>query len=396
MHRIPVEQYAALISELLAPMRERSTEAAPIALAAGRVTAGEVRSPIALPTFRNSQMDGYAVRAGDLARIPVVLPLVGEIAAGASGPAPLAEGAAVAIMTGAPVPEGADAVVPIEDTRLVDGGVEILRGRDAGAYVREAGSDIEAGAVLLPAGLRLASRHLAALAAANLRDVEVRSRVRIAVISTGNELVAPGTPLEPGRLPDSNGIALATAASAVGADVIDLQLAGDDPVRLGATLDRAIAAGAELILTSGGISMGAHEPVRQLLEPLGAEVGTVDMQPGGPQAHGRYRDVPVVCFPGNPVSTQVSFALFVAPLLRELAGLPPVGRKQRRLAAPLESAAGRRQFLRARLTDDGAVATVAGSGSHLVAALAAADVLIDVPAEVTALPAGAPVDTVDL
>ncbi len=396
MHRIPVEQYAALISELLAPVRDRAAEAIPIALAAGRVTAGEVRSPIALPTFRNSQMDGYAVRAADLDRIPVVLPLVGEIAAGATGPAPLAEGSAVAIMTGAPVPGGADAVVPIEDTRLVDGGVEILRGRDAGAFVREAGSDIEAGAVLLPAGLRLASRHLAALAAANLREVEVRSRVRVAVISTGNELVAPGTPLELGRLPDSNGIALATAASAVGADVVDLQLAGDDPVRLGATLDRAIAAGAELILTSGGISMGAHEPVRQLLEPLGATVGTVDMQPGGPQAHGRYRDVPVVCFPGNPVSTQLSFALFVAPLLRELAGLPAAGRKQRALAAPLESVAGRRQFLRARLTDDGAVATVAGPGSHLVAALAAADVLIDVPAEVTALPVGAPVDTVDL
>lgn len=396
MHRIPVEQYAALISELLAPVRDRAVEAIPIALAAGRVTAGEVRTPIALPTFRNSQMDGYAVRAADLDRVPVVLPLVGEIAAGATGPAPLAEGSAVAIMTGAPVPDGADAVVPIEDTRLVDGGVEILHGRDAGAFVREPGSDIETGAVLLPAGLPLASRHLAALAAANLREVEVRSRVRVAVISTGNELVAPGTPLELGRLPDSNGIALATAASAVGADVVDLQLAGDDPVRLGATLDRAIAAGAELILTSGGISMGAHEPVRQLLEPLGATVGTVDMQPAGPQAHGRYRDVPVVCFPGNPVSTQLSFALFVAPLLRELAGLPAVRRTERPLSAPLESVAGRRQFLRGRLTDDGAVATVAGPSSHLVAALAAADVLIDVPAEVTALPVGAPVDTVDL
>lgn len=396
MHRIPVEQYAALISELLAPVCDRAAEAIPIALAADRVTAGEVRSPIALPTFRNSQMDGYAVRAADLARIPVVLPLVGEIAAGAIGPAPLAKGSAAAIMTGAPVPDGADAVAPIEDTRLVDGGVEILRGRDAGAFVREAGSDIEAGAALLPEGLRLASRHLAALAAANLSEIEVRSRVRVAVISTGNELVAPGTPLELGRLPDSNGIALATAASAVGADVVDLQLAGDDPARLGATLDRAIAAGAELILTSGGISMGAHEPVRQLLEPLGATVGTVDMQPGGPQAHGRYRDVPVVCFPGNPVSTQLSFALFVAPLLRELAGLPTVARTQRALAAPLQSVAGRRQFLRARLTDDGAVATVAGPGSHLVAALAAADVLIDVPADVTALPVGAPVDTVDL
>ena len=136
--------------------------------------------------------------------------------------------------------------------------------------------------------------------------------------------------------------------------------------------------------------------MRQLLEPLGATVGTVDMQPGGPQAHGRYRDVPVVCFPGNPVSTQLSFALFVAPVLREIAGMPAVARTTRRLAAPLESVAGRRQFLRARLTADDGVETVAGPGSHLVAALAAADVLIDVPAEVTTLPAGAAVDTVDL
>ncbi|SFS09259.1 molybdopterin molybdochelatase [Microbacterium sp. cf046] len=396
MQRIPVEDYAAVIRELLASVTDRPVEIVPIALAADRVTSAEVRSPIDLPTFRNSQMDGYAVRSADLDRIPAVLPLLGEIAAGAADPAALPAGSAIAIMTGAPVPPGADTVIPIEDTRLVDGGVEVLRRRDAGDYVREAGSDVLAGAVLLPAGRRLASRHLAALAAANLMEVAVRSRVRVAVVSTGNELVPPGAPLAHGSLPDANGIALAAAATAVGAEVVDLQLAGDDPVRLGATLDRAIAAGAELVLTSGGISMGAHEPVRQLLEPLGAIVGTVDMQPGGPQAHARYHGVPVVCFPGNPVSSQLSFALFVAPLLREIAGLPEHRRIVRALATPLESIAGRRQFLRARVTADGEVETVAGPGSHLVAALAAADVLIDVPAEVTALPAGASVDTVDL
>jgi len=136
--------------------------------------------------------------------------------------------------------------------------------------------------------------------------------------------------------------------------------------------------------------------VRQLLEPLGATVGTVDMQPGGPQAYARYRDVPVVCFPGNPVSSQLSFALFLAPLLREISGLPPVTPTALPLAAPLTSTPGRRQFLRGRRTAGGGVETVAGPGSHLVAALAAADVLIDVPADVTALPVGAPVATVDL
>lgn len=216
------------------------------------------------------------------------------------------------------------------------------------------------------------------------------------MISTGDELVAPGNPLGSGRLPDANGIALASAAADLGAEVVALELVGDEPGRLARVLDQAVARGAEFVVTSGGISMGAHEPVRQLLEPLGATVGTVDMQPGGPQAHGRYRDVPVVCFPGNPVSSQLSFALFLAPLLREIAGMPPAVRAARPLAAALTSTPGRRQFLRGRLTADGAVQTVAGPGSHLVAALAAADVLIDVPADVAALPTGASVATVEL
>lgn len=396
MHRIAVEEYAAVIARLMGPLHHRPAELVPIALAVGRVTAGEVRTGIPLPIFRNSQMDGFAVRSADVGEPPVTLPVAGEVAAGATDPPELSPGTAVAIMTGAPVPTGADAVVPIEDTRRVPDGVEILRARARGEYVRDAGSDLPAGAVLLPAGRVLASRHLAALAAANLIEVAVRARVRVAVVSTGNELVAPGSTLGSGRLPDANGIALAAAATAAGAEVVDVQLAGDDPARLGATLERAIAAGAELVLTSGGISMGAHEPVRQLLEPLGATVGTVDMQPGGPQAHGRFRDTPVVCFPGNPVSSQLSFALFVAPVLRDAAGLPPVPRRERRLDAALESAPGRRQFLRGRVTEGGGVETVAGPGSHLVAALASADVLIDVPADVTALPAGAQVDTVDL
>ncbi len=396
MNRIPVEEYARIIRDLLASLGERPAELSPIAMAAGRVTAEEVRSPIDLPTFRNSQMDGFAVRAADVSDAPVTLPLVGEIAAGAIDPEPLRPGTAVAIMTGAPVPSGADAVVPVEDTRRVGGGIEIQRGRAVGEFVREAGSDLPRGAALLPAGRRLAPRHLAALAAANLSEVAVRSRVRVAVISTGDELVAPGNPLGSGRLPDANGIALASAAADLGAEVVALELVGDEPGRLARVLDQAVARGAEFVVTSGGISMGAHEPVRQLLEPLGATVGTVDMQPGGPQAHGRYRDVPVVCFPGNPVSSQLSFALFLAPLLREIAGMPPAVRAARPLAAALTSTPGRRQFLRGRLTADGAVQTVAGPGSHLVAALAAADVLIDVPADVAALPTGASVATVEL
>ena len=369
MHRIAVEDYAAIIRELLEPLRNRPDEPVPIALAAGRVTAGEVVSPIDLPIFRNSQMDGYAVHAADLRELPVLLPVVGEIAAGGRDPAPLPVGSAVAIMTGAPVPRGADAVVPIEDTRMVDGSVEIARGRDAGDYVREPGSDIAAGAVLLPAGLRLASRHLAALAAANLIDVAVRSRVRVAD-RQHRQRARPTRDARStnGRLPDANGIALAAAASAVGADVIDVQLAGDDPVRLATVFDRAIAAGAELIITSGGISMGAHEPVRQLLEPLGATVGTVDMQPGGPQAYARYPRRARRLLPRKPGQQPAELRTLRRPgaaRTRRAAAGDARGDAPRR--ARCESIAGRRQFLRARLTGDGRVETVAGPGSHLVA-----------------------------
>lgn len=388
--RVPVEAHAAVIRALLTPLAPRPAETVALRDALGRVTAEPVRSPIDLPPFRNSQMDGFAVRAGDLAA-GAVLPVVAEIAAAPGAPAPLAPGTAARIMTGAPVPPGADAVVPVEDTEpdAPDGaGVRILRPRAVGEYVREAGSDLAAGAELLPAGIRLASRHLGALAAAGLVDVAVRTRVRLSVISTGSELVAPGAALGPGSIPDANGVALDAAARAVDARVVHRDRVRDDPARLREALDAAIAAGAELVLTSGGISMGDHEVVRELLEPSGAEVGTVDMQPGGPQATARWRDLPVVCFPGNPVSSQLSFELFVAPILRELAGVPAARRDRLPLAAPLRSIAGRRQFLRGRRTDDGSAATVAGPGSHLVAALAASDLLIEVPSEVVELAEG--------
>ncbi len=217
---------------------------------------------------------------------------------------------------------GADAIVPVEDTTVDGATVSISRARSAGEYVREAGSDLAAGATLLPAGTRLASRHIAALAAAGLAEVDVRTRVKIAVISTGSELVAPGGELGPGQIPDANGAALGAAVQAVGADFAMQGRVFDEPATLAAVLDQAIAEGVELVLTSGGISMGDHEVVRELLEPLGAHVDVLAMQPGGPQALATYRGIPVVCFPGNPVSSQLSFELFVAPMLRELAGLP--------------------------------------------------------------------------
>lgn len=394
--RIPVDEHARFVRSLLAPLGARPSEVVPLADALGRITASPVESPLDLPPFRNSQMDGFAVRAADVDAPPVTLPIAGEVAAAPGSPAPLAPGTAVRIMTGAMVPDGADAVVPVEDTEPDGDRVRILRARAAGEYVREAGSDLPAGADMLPAGVRLASRHLAAAAASGLTRLLVRERVRVAVVSTGSELVAPGETLGPGEIADSNGVALDAAVRATGAVVAHSARVRDDVERLRAELDAGVAAGAELILTSGGISQGAYEVVRELLEPLGAWVGSVAMQPGGPQATAVYRGVPVIGFPGNPVSAQLSFELFVAPTLRAIAGLTPARTERMPLAEPVRSIAGKRQYLRGRRTEDGRALPVGGPGSHLVAALAASDLLIVVPEDVTSLDAGDPVDTVDL
>ncbi len=396
MARTPVAEHERRIRDLLAPLRPRGRESVPLAASLGRVLAETVTSPIDLPPFRNSQMDGFAVRAADISP-GTTLPIAGEIAAAAGSPAPLEPGTVVRIMTGAPLPAGADAVVPVEDTVAPDGStITIASAWAAGAYVREAGSDLPAGGDLLPGGTRLGSRHLAALAAAGLTEVAVRSRVRVAVVSTGSELVAPGSALGPGQIPDSNGTALAAAARAVDADVVLEGRVADDATAFAGLLDASLAAGAELVLTSGGISRGEYEVVRETLEPLGAHVDVLAMQPGGPQAFAIYRGIPVVCFPGNPVSSQLSFLLFVEPVLREVAGLPPRGRGARELDAALTSMPGRRQFLRGRVLPDGRVATLGGPSSHLVAALAVADVLLDVPEDTTELPAGSTVEAWEL
>ena len=385
--RIPVDEHAAFVRSLLAGLGARPTERVALADALGRITASPVESPIALPPFRNSQMDGFAVRAADVAGAPLTLPVVGEVAAVAGLPAPLEPGTAVRIMTGAQLPEGADAVVPVEDTEPEGSAaarVRVLRPRAEGEYVREAGSDLAAGDDVLPPGLRLASRHLAAAAASGLTELLVRERVRVAVVSTGSELVPPGTPLGAGEIPDANGVALAAAVRAAGAVVVHEARVRDEVGRLREELDAARAADAELVITSGGVSMGAYEVVRETLEPLGGWVGSVAMQPGGPQATGAYRGMPVIGFPGNPVSAQLSFELFVAPTLRAIAGLPPARTERLALVEPLTSVRGRRQFLRGRRADDdGRVEVVGGPGSHLVAALAASELIIVVPEDVT-------------
>ncbi|MEP6843797.1 MAG: gephyrin-like molybdotransferase Glp, partial [Pseudolysinimonas sp.] len=305
----------------------------------------------------------------------------------------LRPGTAVKIMTGAPVPDGADTVVPVEDTMAADESVSISRSRSVGEYVREAGSDLRAGSMILRAGQLLASRHLAALAAAGLTTVAVAAQVVVAIVSSGSELVAPGEALGPGQIFDSNGVALVAAARSAGAEVVLEGRVRDNVDELEALFDAAVAVGAELILTSGGVSMGDHEVVRELLEPRGAHVDVLAMQPGGPQALGSWGPVPVVGFPGNPVSSQLSFELFIAPTLRELAGRPAAARETRVVDSAVRSIAGRRQFLRGRRTGHDGVTLVGGPSSHLVAALAASDVLIVIPEDVTELAVGDSVET---
>ena len=388
--RVSVDDHRKRVAALLAGTLAVELEEVALDDALGRLLTEPVISPLALPPFRNSQMDGFAVRAADV-MAGRALPVVGTVAAAPGDVAALAPHTTVRIMTGAPVPEGADAIVPVERTTVstTDAG-ETLSVADAvtvGAYVREAGADVPVGGELVGAPALLASRHVAALAAAGIERVHVRRRIRLAIISTGSELTAPGITLGPGQIFDANGPALDAAARAVGAEVVLRERVTDDAAEFLGVLDAA-AAVADIIVTAGGISQGEFEVVREVLEPHGAWVGSVALQPGGPQATAQVEGVPVLCFPGNPVSAQLSFELFLAPLLREAAGLPPRVTESRALTVDLESVPEKVQLVRARADGATGVTPVAGPGSHLVAAMAAADRIIVVPADVTRLAAG--------
>jgi len=392
--RRSVEEHERHVASLLHTLRAGSTAQVSLSHALHRTLAETVVSPLDLPSFRNSQMDGYAVRATEIADAPVTLPVQGVVAAG-DGETRLEPGHVLKIMTGAPIPEGADAVVPVEHTREAGPGrVTVEQGVFAGTYVREAGSDVRAGDVLVPAGTVLGARHIAALAAVGAISVPVRARPRVAVISTGSELVPAGDALAPGKIFNSNGPALAASAQANGADIVVIDHCHDDPDEFVTMLGHAVEV-ADVVFTSGGVSQGDFEVVKDTLQPLGGEFVSVAMQPGGPQGTAVYGGVPILTFPGNPVSALVSFEVFARPSLREAAGLPPVTRKTVPLTTGVTSVAGKRQFLRGRLDENG-VTPFHGHGSHLVAGLAAADVLLDIPADTTSLEAGELVKVVTL
>jgi molybdopterin molybdotransferase len=370
----------------------------------GCVLAEEVSSTFPLPPFDNSGMDGYAVRAADVAAAsesaPVTLPVVGDIAAGAAGAYNVQPGLCVRIMTGAPMPAGADAVVPVEWT---DGGiaqVRITRPAEAGRHIRRAGEDLATGSVVLPSGTHLGATQIGLLAAVGRERVLARPRPRVVVLSTGSELVDPGTPLSTGKIPDSNSTLLTAAARETGAIAFRVGIVPDDPRVLLDTLEDQLIR-ADLVLTSGGVSVGAYDVVKEAIGRLGeVRFDRVAMQPGMPQGLGVIGPdrTPFFGLPGNPVSAYVSFEVFVRPALRRMLGVEPIHRPtvRARLASPLTSPPGKRTFARARMTvEDGTyvVTPVGGSGSHLIASLAQANAFAVVPESVSSLDAGDVVTT---
>ena len=369
----------------------------------GCVLAEDVTAPAPLPGFDNSAMDGYAVRTEDLATVPTVLPVVGDVAAGPASPLRVQPGLCVRIMTGAMMPAGADAVVPLEWT---DGGVaqvRIDRRPEPGAFVRRAGEDVAAGTVVLPAGTHLGAAQIGLAAAVGRSRLFVRPRPRVVVVSTGSELVEPGEPLGPGQIQDSNSPALTAAAIEAGAIAYRVGIVPDDPRRLADTLEDQLVR-ADILVTSGGVSVGAYDVVKEVLSRLGTvSFDQVAMQPGMPQGFGTIGpdNTPVFGLPGNPVSALVSFETFVRPALRTMLGAHPIERPRVQAIADvaLDSSPGKRSFLRVALeVRDGAyrVHPVSGAGSHLLAGMARANALAVVPEDVTRIEAGAPVEVLVL
>ena len=400
----PVEQHQ---SDILAAITPLSPVSVALADAEGCVLAEDVTAAVSLPSFDNSGMDGYAVLSKDTIhsseRAPTTLQVTSEIAAGDTGAYRISPGTASKILTGARMPDGADAVVQVEWT---DGGtdrVQVYRPVEPGNAVRYAGGDATEGETLLPAGVRMRPMQIAVAASAGRQAVLVRPRPRVVVLSTGNELTEPGTPLVPGRIWDSNSYMLAAAAREAGAVASRHSGVPDDPSGVLPVLEEQLDA-ADLLITTGGVSMGGeHDVVKAALQRLGTVTfRKVAMQPGMPQGFGTIgvgeKRVPIFTLPGNPVSAYVSFQLFVRPAIAALQGADDLALRSERatLTGPVRSPGGRRSYLRAVLDGDGAVTALSGQGSHQIAALGRANALVVVPEADTQLPAGTTVEVVVL
>jgi molybdopterin molybdotransferase len=394
--RNTVDEHVERILETVQPLPPYDQ---PLLEALGLPVSEQIASTVDVPGFDNSAMDGYAVCFDDVATAtadhPVHLPVVGEVAAGQTSLYAMSPGTAVRIMTGAPVPQGADTVVAVEQT---DGGVANVRIHQAptpGKHIRRRGEDVQAGDVLLEAGSVLGPRQLGLLASIGRATVSARPRPRVVIMSTGSELREPGTPLGHDSIYDANSYMIAAAARKAGAIAYRVGIVSDDPQEFTEALSDQLVR-ADIVVTSGGVSKGQYDIVKEVLGQLGTVTfGEVAMQPGKPQGFGVVGEdaTPIFTLPGNPVSSYVSFEVFVAPAIRRMLGRTPYRRPVVRAICDktFSSAPGKRQFVRGFFEVDpqGAhVVPVGGHGSHLLGDLAEANALIVVPEDVERIEAG--------
>lgn len=380
-------------------MQPLPIERVPLAAALGLVLAEPVDAPHPVPPFDNSAMDGFAVRAADTAGAPVTLRVLEDVAAGSVPTSPVGDGEAITIMTGAPMPAGADAIVVVEETERPDRGHVLVRSSvEPGENLRRAGGDLEAGTRVFDAGERLGPQHLGVLASIGVAQPMVRRRPRVAILSTGDEVLPPDTEdLRPGKIRDSNRPMLGGLLSDLGAEVVDMGIVPDDASALRTTLERA-AAECDAVLTSGGVSMGEYDLVKQVLSELGeVDFWKVAMQPAKPFAFGFLGETPLFGLPGNPVSVTVAFEQFVRPALLHRMGATRLFRP--RVPGVLAEAAhtnpDKTVFLRMRaaLEGDRWVASPSGGQlSNMLTALARADAFAVVPVGTGAVDAGGRVD----
>ena len=377
---------------VLARVRPLPAELVPVAEAAGRVVAEAALARTDLPPFPSSAMDGYAVRSSDT---PGTLPIGFDIAAGRPSPRPLAAGEAMAISTGGVVPEGCDGIAPIEYVVTMGNSMTIEQKVPIGANIRGRGGDLREGEVVVPAGVRLTPARIGALAAAGVAEVAVARRPRVAILTTGTELVPPGVPLGPGQVYEANGAILAAQAVAAGCEVIRLPAVADDEAAHRDSIEQGLAC--DVLVTSGGVSVGPHDLVRRVEAELGVEevFWRVSVKPGKPVAFGVRGETLVFGLPGNPVSSLVSFELFVRPALLALQGLDgPLPRFEPALLSRSVRRGLRDELVRARTRVDGDAVMLdplGGQDSHMIARAAEADALVWIPAGEGELAAGSTV-----
>jgi molybdopterin molybdotransferase len=395
---ISIDEALELVFDGLAPL---SAERVPLAEAAGRVAAEPIGAAVDLPPFDRSAMDGYAVRAADTAP-GVPLRLVGGVAAGEVAAATLEPGTAARVSTGAAIPPGADAILQSELADERDGQVAPSRALAPGTHVRRRGEDLHAGAVLAPAGAVLTLPRISALASAGVGEVTVHRRPRLHLIVTGSELLPLGAPPEPGRIHESNGLMVSLLAADAGAELVDHGVVGDDRDATRAAVEAGLAG--DVLVVSGGVSVGPHDHVKPAFEDCGVEevFWRVRIKPGKPMWFGRRGETLVFGLPGNPLSTIVCFCVFIEPALRRLAGERDARPRLEpgRLTTPARADDGRTTYLTAALRPgaDGVLEATPTErqGSHMTGALGESDGFAIAPEEAGELPAGAPVDVLRL